>query len=122
MFARSFRLMGRFHRRYPELSKVMLSRGGVTIASDRGMAPRALRDISAGQAGGRFADVRDPMLAVVVAGGALLGLYRLLDADPGRDDGEAADLVAEDLLRMFGVPAAQAREICARPLPELPGL
>jgi hypothetical protein len=36
-----------------------------------------------------------------------------------RDDAEATDQVTEDLLRMLGVPADEAREICQRPLPDL---
>jgi hypothetical protein len=34
-----------------------------------------------------------------------------------RDDAAAADQVAEDLLRMLGVPADEAHVICQRPLP-----
>ena len=30
--------------------------------------------------------------------------------------------MAEDLLRIFGVPAAEAREICSRPLPDVAGI
>src|SRR5581483_5952142 len=121
MFARSFRLTGRMQRRYPELTRVLLSRGAAMIVSDRGLAPRALRDITAGKAAGRFT-VRDPQLALVAAGGALLGLSQLLESDPGRDGGRDADILAEDLLRMLGVPADEARESCARPLPDLAGL
>lgn len=121
MFARSFRLTGRLHRHYPELSRVLLSRGAATIVADRGLAPRALRDITAGNACGRFT-VHDPELALVAAGGALLGLLQLLVSRPERDPADAADQLAEDLLRMFGVPTDEAHEICTRPLPDLAGL
>ncbi|MER6799830.1 TetR/AcrR family transcriptional regulator, partial [Amycolatopsis mediterranei] len=50
--------------------------------------------------------------------GAALTLGRLLHDEPGRDDAAATDLVTEDLLRMFGVPAAEARALCQRPLPD----
>jgi hypothetical protein len=33
-------------------------------------------------------------------------------------DARDADQVAEDLLRMFGVPAGEAHQICQRPLPD----
>ena len=54
-----------------------------------------------------------------MAGGALLGLGNLLRNQPDRDDAEAADTVTEDVLRLFGLPADEAREICSRPLPDL---
>jgi hypothetical protein len=54
-----------------------------------------------------------------VAGGALLGLGNLLRNQPDRDDEAAADAVTEDVLRLFGLPADEAREICRRPLPDL---
>jgi len=37
---------------------------------------------------------------------------------PDRDDAHATDQVTEDLLRMLGVPAAEAHRICLRPLPD----
>ena len=88
------------------------------LAADRGLAPRALRDIEAATRAGRFR-VDDPELALAVAGGALLGLGNLLRNQPDRDDAEAADTVTEDVLRLFGLPADEAREICRRPLPDL---
>lgn len=120
-FARSFRLTGRLFRRRPEMSRVLLNRGLALISSDRGLAPRALRDIDAAARAGRFA-VNDPVLALAVAGGALLGLGQLLQDQPERDDAQAADRVTEDVLIMFGVPADDAAEICRRPLPDLDDL
>ena len=38
------------------------------------------------------------------------------------DDAQASDQMAEDLLCIFGVPAAEAREICSRPLPDIAGI
>ncbi len=66
--------------------------------------------------------VDDPELALAVAGGALLGLGNLLRDQPGRDDATAADTVTEDVLRLFGVSADEARAICRRPLPDLEGV
>ena len=51
-FACSFRLTGRLFRRRPQESLVLLSHGLTLISSDRGLAPRALRDIKAAEAGG----------------------------------------------------------------------
>jgi hypothetical protein len=58
---------------------------------------------------------------MVIAAGSALCLGQLLADQPDRDDAQAADQVAEDLLRMFGVPATEAHEICQRPLPD-PGV
>ncbi|MCP2319241.1 transcriptional regulator, TetR family [Nocardia amikacinitolerans] len=118
VFAQSFRLTGRLHRRNPTLSKVLLADGLGLVSSERGLAPRARRDIEAAANAGRF-QVRDSELAMTIVAGAALCLGRLLHDNPERDDAEAADQVTEDLLRMFGLPADEAAEICRRPLPSL---
>ncbi|OBG60472.1 TetR family transcriptional regulator [Mycobacterium sp. E1715] len=117
IFATSFRMTGRLFRRRPQESRILLANGLELLSSERGLAPRALRDIKAGVAAGRF-DVEDPELALAMAGGALLGLGNLLRDNPDRDDAHAADLVTENVLRLFGLSAAEARTICQRPLPE----
>jgi AcrR family transcriptional regulator len=116
-FATSFRLTGRMFRRRPQESEILLANGPALLASDRGLAPRALRDIKAGADAGRF-KVDDPELALAMAGGALLGLGKLLRDDPDRDDARAADTVTESVLRLFGLSAQEAHEVCQRPLPE----
>ncbi|QGN49747.1 TetR/AcrR family transcriptional regulator [Micromonospora sp. WMMD558] len=120
VFAQSFRLTGRLHRRQPELSKVLLSTGLVLAGSDKGLAPRARRDIEDGVRAGRFS-VRDPELAMVTVAGAALCLGQLLHDQPERDDATATDQVTEDVLRMLGLPPDQAHEICQRPLPDIDG-
>ncbi|MFZ0832372.1 MAG: TetR/AcrR family transcriptional regulator [Mycobacterium sp.] len=117
-FARSFRLTGRLFRRRPDMSRVLLNTGLALVTSDRGVAPRALRDIEAATRAGRFT-VDDPVLALAVAGGALMGLGQLLADQPDRDDAEAADRVTRDLLIMFGMTPDEAAEICRWPLPDL---
>jgi AcrR family transcriptional regulator len=117
VFAQSFRLSGRLHRRWPELSKVLLRNGLTLAASNRGLAPRARRDIEAAAHAGRFT-VRDPELALAIVTGAALCLGQLIHDHPERDDAEATDQVAEDLLRMLGVAADEAHDISLRRLPE----
>jgi AcrR family transcriptional regulator len=117
-FACSFRLTGRLFRRRPQESKVLLATGVLLTSTDRGLAPRALRDIVAAIRAKRFR-IDDPTLALALAGGALMGLGQLLAAEPDRDDAQATDRVAEDILRMFGMDADEARDICQRSLPEL---
>jgi AcrR family transcriptional regulator len=117
-FARSFRLAGRLFRRRPEMSRVLLNTGLTMISADRGLVPRALRDIRVAARAGRFT-VDDPVLALSLAGGALMGLGQLLHDQPERDDAEAADRATRGMLMMFGLPADEAAEICRRPLPDL---
>ncbi|MBB3600526.1 AcrR family transcriptional regulator [Mycolicibacterium sp. BK556] len=118
VFACSFRLTGRFFRERPQESRILLDNAGALLSSDRGLAPRAMRDINAGIAAGRF-HVDDPELALSVAAGALLGLGYLLQARPDRDAGATADAVTVDVLRLFGMSAADARKICSLPLPDM---
>ena len=120
-FATSFRLTGRLFRRHPQESQILLANGLALLSSDRGLAPRALRDIRAGVEAGRFdSDIGDdPELALAMAGGALLGLGNLLRDEPDRDDARAADSVTESVLRLFGLSAADARAVCRLPLPDL---
>ncbi len=117
IFACRFRLTGRLHRRRPELSKVLLHNALALARSDKGLAPRARRDLEAAARAGRFA-VGDPELAMTVVAGATLCLGQLLHDQPDRDDAYATDLVTEDLLRMLGVPADEAHRICRSPLPD----
>jgi len=117
-FATSFRLTGRLFRRRPQESRILLANARALLSSERGLAPRALRDIKAGIKAGRF-HVDDPELALAMAGGALLGLGNLLHDEPERDDARASDSVTESVLRLFGLSAAEARTVCQRPLPDL---
>ncbi len=76
----------------------------------------AARDIERGRASGRFA-VDDVAYALAATGGALLGAVRaLLDGDlaEGLPERHAAAV-----LRLLGVPAAEAAEVAARPLPPI---
>ena len=116
-FATSFRLTGRLFRQRPQESEILLANGPALLSSERGLAPRALRDIKAAAAAGRFR-IDDPELALAIAGGALLGLGELLREDPDRDGASAADTVTESVLRLLGVNAAEAHAICQRPLPD----
>lgn len=118
VFACSFRLSGRFFRERPQESSILLANWGALLSSDKGLAPRALRDIKAAVAAGRF-HVDDPDLALSVAGGALMGLGHLLQTQPDRDAGATADAVTESVLRLFGMSANDAREVCALPLPAI---
>lgn len=118
VFACSFRLTGRFFRERPQESQILLANWGALMTAETGLAPRALRDIKAAVAAGRFT-VDDPDLALAVAAGSLLGLGQLLRSQPQRDAGAATDAIAESVLQLFGMSAAEARAVCALPLPDL---
>jgi AcrR family transcriptional regulator len=121
IFARSFRMTGRFFRRRPQESRVLLSSGWTMLSADRGLAPRALRDIVAADRAGRF-QIRDPHVALAMAGGVLLGLGQLLHDDPDRDDAQTADQVTEDVLLLFGMNSDEAQRLCRTPLPDIDDL
>jgi AcrR family transcriptional regulator len=117
-FTCRYRLSGRLFRRQPQESRILLSIGLTLLSSDRGLAPRARRDIVAASDAGRF-KVNDPDIALAVAGGALLGLGQLLFDQPDRDDAQATDEVIRNVLRLFGMTARQADQLTSRPLPEI---
>ena len=118
VFAGSFRLTGRLHRREPELSRVLLNNLPRLLSADDGLAPRVRRDIAAAVDAGRF-DVADVDVAVAISAGALIALGQLLDDQPDRDVEQTTDRMTQDLLRMFGLPRRQAQRICTKPLPDL---
>ena len=118
IFATRFRLVGRFFRGRPQEAQIVLANWQAALTAERGLAPRALRDIKAAAAAGRFT-VDDPDRALAMAGGLILGMGSLLAAHPERDAGATADAVTEDLLRLFGMPAREAHKICTAALPEI---
>src|ERR1700738_619039 len=65
-FACSYRLTGRLFRRRPQESQILLATGLNLMSSERGLGPRAQRDIEMAAAAGRFT-VDDPALALAVA-------------------------------------------------------
>lgn len=117
-FAAGYRLTGRLFRLRPETGRILLNVGIELMSADIGLAPRALRDITAASQAGRFA-VDDPELAVAIAAGTLSALGQLLYDRPERDAAETTDRMAESVLRSYGVPADEASEVCRRPLPDL---
>lgn len=117
-YAQSFRMTGRLHRRYPQLSKVLLQHGLDVVHSDRGLGPRARRDIQNATEAGRF-EVEDLDLALAMTVSAQLALGTLLHAQPDRDDARSSDLIVRGLLRHFGMTADEAARICSLELPDL---
>lgn len=86
LVAAGFRLSARMADSHPELMQVLRRRGLGHLHSDNGLARRALRDLQAGLASGRFTAV-EPVVALSALGGTLLSLVELRFARP---DGEGA--------------------------------
>jgi AcrR family transcriptional regulator len=116
-FSASVRLTLRLASRHPEITQIMRLRGLPHLHADVGLSPRALRDLTKGSESGRFR-IEDPLIALSAVGGALLGLLQL-NAVAELDD-HTGEQMAELLLRMLGIPADEARDLAARPLPKLP--
>jgi AcrR family transcriptional regulator len=119
VFAASVRITARFPKTHPSLAKIIDRVGPRYLTAVTGLAPRAMRDLQQAREAGRLA-FDDPAIALACAGGALLGVLHLglEPSEPSAID-TAADGLAVHLLRMFGLPDAEAREIAARPLPHL---
>ncbi len=117
-FAQSVRLAGRMAHLRPEIARILISHGPAYMDSDRGLAPRALRDITAGIKAGRFrAD--NPKLALAGTAGSLLSTLHLSLTDPEFADNAIYDRLAEQLLRMLGLPDAEARALATAALPQV---
>ena len=117
VFAVSFRMLGRLQRQAPELARALLNSGVGVLTHDEGLAPRARRDIIAAMEAGRF-DVGDVDMALMAAGGSMLGLLQWLETRPDADAAALSDEMAERVLRMFGMAKREAKKLCARPLPQ----
>ncbi|ORV45972.1 TetR family transcriptional regulator [Mycolicibacter engbaekii] len=120
-FAANYRLTGRLFRLRPQETALLLANSSTLILSDRGLSPRALRDITAAVQQGRFT-LTDPELGLAIAGGVLVGLGTLLSQRPDRDTEATVDAATEHLLTTFGMSPEQARQICGKPLPDMSGL
>jgi AcrR family transcriptional regulator len=110
------RISGRLGWTHPEIAGFLTGAGLDVLDSPYGLAPRALRDIQAGQAAGRFT-VPDPEIALSAVAGGLLGLLRMCQQHPERVTDASAGQLAEAVLRMLGVPAPEAARLAVLPLP-----
>ena len=117
VFATAVRITARLPRTHPQLAKIMLRTGLPYLTTEQGLTPRALRDLQQAKRAGRFA-IDDSHVALACTGGALLGVLQLTSTQgkpPAID--RAADELAVNLLRMFGIPHDEARAIASAKLP-----
>jgi hypothetical protein len=117
VFAASVRISARLAYLRPQLARILTRTGLSYLISAEGLAPRALRDIRLAIDAGQF-HVGNEYVALACAGGGLLGLLQLSIDAPGLVGDNAAEELAEQLLKMFGMPADTAHAIANRPLPE----
>ena len=118
IFAVSVRISGRLAWTNQPMAHFLVGCGLDVIQSDLGLAPRALRDIEAGQASGRFT-IGNADVALSAAAGALLGLLRLRLARRRGLRVDAVDDAADALLRMLGVAPDEAARLVSLPLPDV---
>jgi AcrR family transcriptional regulator len=118
VFAVSLRISGRLAWTNPVLAQFIIGAGLDLLDAPGGLAPRALRDIRAAVAVGRFT-VPDAEIALSAVAGGLLGLLRLQARDRERVDEPAVDALAESCLRLLGIDGAEAHRLSRLPLPRV---
>ena len=116
VFSVSLRLSARLSWTHPEVARFITGAGLDLLELPGGLAPRALRDIEAGQAAGQFS-VTDPQVALSAVAGGLIGLLRLHQQHPERVEESSVDELAESCLRLLGLPSAKARRLARLALP-----
>jgi AcrR family transcriptional regulator len=116
IFAVSVRITGRLGWTHPDLARFLVGAGFDVLDQSVGLAPRALRDVKAGQAARRFTDLH-PEIALGAVAGGVLGLLKVHLDHPDDVDGTAVDDLARALLRLLGIPEEEAARMVALELP-----
>lgn len=110
VFCVSFRMSGRLQRVQPQLVHILLNSGTSIWTMDRRLTPRAFGDIRLGITTGRFT-VADPKVAMMLVGGAVLGMFQYLESTPTADGDAVADDCAEAILRLLGMESGEAHRL-----------
>ena len=106
------RLSGRLGWSHPDIARFLTGAGLGALDTPSGLAPRALRDIRAGQVASRFT-FPDADIALSAVAGGLLGLLGVHQRHPGRIDEATVDRLSEALLRLLGLPGPEAARLVA---------
>lgn len=117
IFAVSVRITGRLGWTHPELAHFLVGAGLEVLDQPVGLAPRALRDIKAGQAAGRFTTTLPAQVALSAVAGGVLGLLKVHLDGPDDIDETSVDGLARAVLRLLGIPDDEAARIVALDLP-----
>jgi len=118
LFAVGTRITGRLGWTHPDIAGFLTGTGMNVLDITTGLVPRALRDIEAGRAAGRFT-IPDPEIALSAAVGGMLGLLQMCQRHPERVTETTVDQLTEAELRLLGVPADEAARLAALPLPPI---
>jgi AcrR family transcriptional regulator len=116
LFAVGLRISGRLGWTHPDIAGFLTGADPDMRDIPTGLVPRALRDIRAGQAAGRFT-ILDAEIALSAVAGGLLGLWRMCQRHPERVTEAVVDQLADAVLRLIGVPDREAAHLTALPLP-----
>lgn len=116
VFATGMRLSVRMATSAPAVARVFEQGGMRYLGQDRGLAPRARRDIAAAADAGRFV-VPDVELALATVAGALFAFLHLRLADPPQASDDDGDVVTELVLRALGLAPDEARALAHGPVP-----
>jgi AcrR family transcriptional regulator len=118
IFSSSVRMTVRMAKTHPQIARIIQRTGMGCLNAPDGLAPRALRDLQQAKDAGRFV-IGDPAVALACIAGAVFGVLALTTSNPKpKAIDAAADEVSANLLRMFGLPDDEAREIARRTLPK----
>lgn len=117
VYAFSLRQLVRAAGTDPVWGRLMVQMGVAHPLLVQVLGPRARRDLTLGREQGRFHFV-DLDVAVACTFGSLQAVLNLVVSDPDND--KAGTRCAVAMLRMVGMPHADAEEIARRPLPALP--
>jgi len=118
LFAVGTRITGRLGWTHPDIAGFLTGTGMNVLDITTGLVPRALRDIEAGRAAGRFT-IPDPEIALSAAVGGMLGLLQMCQRHQERVTEATVDQLTEAELRLLGVPADEAARLAALPLPPI---
>jgi hypothetical protein len=118
VFASATRMTVRMVKTHPQIAKILQRTGLAYLFAPQGLGPRACGTCNEPRTPARFR-IDDPKVALACAGGATLGVLSLTMSNPKpKAVDAAADELVTNLLRMFGLPDDEAREIAHRPLPK----
>lgn len=131
-FAVGVRVTGALPDTHPQLARILLRTGPVSLRAGGALPPRALGLIEQGMAAGRFR-VPDPEVALAGVAGCLLGLVELRMSPAGGASGgfgglggdirareDICEQMAELMLRMLGLTATEAAVVARCPAPPRP--
>ena len=115
-FAVGYRATAMLADTHPAMAQILVQIGPRYLDDDKGLAPRALRDIETAIQAGRFT-IENPQLGLIGAAGSMFAYLQTRLAHPDLLGRSAPEDLTEQVLRMLGMTARSARTVAHRPLP-----